>query len=204
MRGKIKQNLHIVLLVVLLILSALYMLYWGTQKRGFHVDEMYSLMDMSGNVPRRARDTVDFYNTWHDASGLYRAVSVSRDNAFSYNVKNNAFFILLHTAYSFYPDVFSIWPAIILNIVFYIGTLIVLYMLTLILIDNKYLALLPCLLWGISNAAIEVVVNIRMYTMLVFFSTLITYLIFITINQNHRKWKFWVYSSLIVGLLLGY
>jgi len=166
------------------------MVYWGTQKNGFQIDEMFSLMDMRGSGIKRPYFEEGFFNTWHVASELESTIGVTEENAFSYNLNRSEspYFNLLHTAYSFYPGVFSIWPSMVLNIIMYIGSLIVIYKLSSFFIDNKYLALLPCMLWGVSSAAINLVVFIRFYAMLTLLSLLLIYLLFKAIKNDFEKW----------------
>jgi len=178
------------LLALMIALLSAYMVYWGTQKNGFHVDEMYSLMDIRGGGINRPHYEEEFFNKWYVASELESTIGVTEENAFSYDINRpmSPFFNLLHTAYSFYPGLFSIWPSMVLNIIMYIGSLIMIYKLSSFFIDNKYLALLPGLLWGVSSAAINLVVFIRMYAMLTFFCILLTYTLFIAIKNDFGKW----------------
>jgi len=180
-----------------------YMVYWGTQKNGFMMDEMYSLMDIRGGGLIRAHFTEGFLNTWHDASELESTIVLPEENAFSYTIRHttNLFFLLLHTAYSFQPGVFSIWPAMVLNIITYIGALIVIYKLSMYFINDRYLALLPSFIWGISSAAINLVVFIRFYMMLTFLCLVLTYLIFIAIKNGFKKW--WHIAAILVIAIIG-
>jgi len=178
------------------------MVYWATQKEGFFVDEMFTLMDIRGGGLDRPYREEGFFDNWHEGVELKSTVGVSKENVFSYNgprlgVWGTLYFNILHTAYSFVPDTFIIWPAIIINILFYIGTLILLYLLSKILINDKYLAMLPCLLWGISSAAIDLVVFIRHYTMFTFFCVLLTYIAFRVILKESQKWYDWVVLTVI-------
>jgi len=195
LRDKIKQNLPVICLVVMILVLSFYMIYWGTQKGGFHVDEMYTFMQIKGDGQTRIFRQHTFYNVWHDAADMEAFITIAPEDAFSFaRVTRNGshpplYFYLLHIVYSFFPGVFTIWPHIFFNLAFYIGTIIALYCLSKLLISDKYLALLPPLLWGISSAAIEFLVFMRMYMMMTFACVLFMYFAYAAITKEERSWK---------------
>jgi len=182
------------------------MIFWGTQKGGFHIDEMFSLMEIRGGGLGIPLVDEGFFGVWHYAQDLRYTVGVNRENAFTYNSPNirllHPYYILLHTAYSFAPDVFSIWPGIILNILLYIGTIIILFLLGKMLITNKYLALLPSFIWGVSSAAIDTVVLLRMYSLFTFFCVLFTYVVIKTITKDPPRFVDW--AILVIVSVMGF
>jgi len=203
MKTILKRNSHILLFISIIIALSAYMVYWGTQKNGFHIDEMYSLMDVRGGGLNRPHYTQGFYDTWFDASELESTIVVTEENAFTYSIRRprHPFFILLHTAYSFYPGVFSVWPSVVMNIILFIAALIVLYKLSLLFIDNKHLALLPPLVWGVSSAAINLVVFIRHYMLFTLLCLSLTYIVFIATKSSFSKW--WHIASILLISFLG-
>jgi len=68
-------------------------------------------------------------------------------------------------------------------------------------IKNKYMALLPSLLWGISSAAINIVVFVRFYSMLNLLCLLLTYLLFVAIKNRFSNW--WHIVAILVVSFLG-
>jgi lipopolysaccharide biosynthesis glycosyltransferase len=209
--NKIKKNKHIFLLLAVIIVLTAYMVYWGTQKNGFHIDEMFTFMQINSDGQTRPYRQSDFYNEWLTSQELLSHITISKEDAFTYrglaanSVHPQLYFYAMHTIYSFFPDTFTIWPAIALNILLYIGILILLYKFGLMLIDNKYLALLPCIVWGVSSAAIDIVVFIRMYMMLTFFCVLFAYLICRLLSRGwENKYFVFLQLSAFLGVITHY
>lgn len=204
MSNIIRKNLHIALLIAIIIGLTGYMVFWGMQKSGLHSDELFTLMDIRGaGLDRPFNIPDETLNTWFEASEFVGLQGVAEENAFAFGLRRSYIpaFVLLHIAYSFYPGVFTIWPAVILNILIFIASLIVLYNLGRLLIKDKYLALLPCLLWGVSSASINLVVFIRHYMLFAFLSILLIYLVFIAINSSFKKW--WHIPLILLTVILG-
>jgi hypothetical protein len=192
---RIKKYLPLFLLALLIALLSAYMVYWATEKIGFDGDEFLSLMDIRGSGLGRPYREPGFFNVWHNSAYFESSIGVTAENAFTFNLPRchsrdiPFYFVILHITYSFYPGVFSIWPAIVLNILLFAGTLVLLYALSFMLIKDKYLALLPVLIWGVSTAAIDLVVFIRHYMLFTFICVLITYIVFRAVMDGHFKWK---------------
>jgi len=183
------------------------MLYWGTQKMGLNGDESITFMQIKADGHSRITRQYEFYNVWHTAADLESFITINREDAFTYKrvAANGAhpplYFYLMHTIYSFFPGVFTFWPGIILNLIFYIGALIVIYLLSRLFIKDRYLALLPSLIWGVSSTAIEMVVLLRMYMMLSFFCLLFTYIAYLTVTKEQNKIKYLI--ALAAAAFLG-
>lgn len=73
---------YILLACIILAISA-YMVYWGTQKEAFHMDEMFSVMDIRGKGIDRPYKEDGFYDIWHTSSDLESTIRVAADNAFT-------------------------------------------------------------------------------------------------------------------------
>ncbi|MDR2591000.1 MAG: hypothetical protein LBC71_08470 [Oscillospiraceae bacterium] len=160
------------------------MFYWAGQKAGFHIDEIFTFMQSQGGDKGRIYFYPNIYNTWIEASDLKTHITVSSEDAFTYtrSITVNGshpplYFYAIHTVNSLFPDVFSIWPAISLNILVYLGSLIIIYKFGILFLKDRYLSLIPVIIWGMSSAAISLVVYIRMYYLLLFFCLLFTYFV---------------------------
>lgn len=115
------------------------------------------------------------------------------------------YYMILHALSSLYPNRFSIWYAGSINIFFALLTLWVLRRLIYKLTENK-----DAVIWGsiffVLSAGILVAVSfLRMYVMVMFEVTYLTYLFIKSISEK-RNWKFFVSLLIIstVGALTHY
>ena len=154
-----------------------------------------------------------YFNHWHDSDYYHNAVTVQRGERFLYDrVKYNQtldvhpplYYYLLHTICSFFPDTFSWWYAFSINIVFYIGTLIMIFAVSKKFEMNDTNALFAVLFWGISASGTNEVCFLRMYMMLTFFITCITYLNICMIQKFSVKYAAAVFILDILSFLTQY
>lgn len=181
-------------------------------KCNYHCDEIFSyglsncvIEEQTVGMP------VEEFYTYENASDPYmNYVTVHRGEGFNYkNVWKNQtndvhpplYYALLHTICSLTPDVFSKWQAGIINIVF--GYLALIYMAK--LCKKIYPDVSRFELFGMGLMAIyplmTIVVFLRMYVMVLWFITYISYLFvdFITKDKITQK----DYIKLIVISILG-
>ena len=123
-------------------------------------------------------------NEWKDGKMFHDYLTVQKGEQFRYDsVWYNQsldrhpplFYAALHTVSSFFPDVYSYWYGFALNAIYFIVAQIFLYKLMKHILKSRYLALLVCLFWGLSGAAIDLVLFIRMYCMLVMWVIMFEY-----------------------------
>ena len=126
-----KRMLTITLIVLLLLGN---LIYWGSRKEGFHIDEMFSY-EQVGNTkyPRLHHNRPDepYLNNWHDRSYYEDYLTINTDSVFDivgfYQSarKNGAhpplYLTTLGMAISaISPNHFTKWSGIALNIFLYI------------------------------------------------------------------------------------
>lgn len=192
---------------VLSILALLaYSIYIGNLKEGFHMDEMYSYgLSNSVHFSFPSRN-----NEWVNSDYFFEYVSVSLDERFAYeSVINNQindvhpplYYLILHTVSSFFPNIFSKWIGIGVNITLYIGiyTLIVAFINK--VIKKKWIALAGGLFWALSVGAASSIVFIRMYMLLTLISLILLYIIHAILIEE--EWTFIHIVSLIGTLVAG-
>lgn len=123
-------------------------------------------------------------NEWKSGEILHNYLTVQKGQQFRYDsVWYNQsldrhpplFYAVLHTVFSFFPDTFSYWIAFSLNAVCFTVSQIFLYLMMKNVLKSKYLALLVCLFWGITSVAVNLVLFIRMYCMLVMWVIMFLY-----------------------------
>ncbi len=185
------------LLVVFLIvaLQTAMMVYLGFLKSGFHVDEIWSYAHSNSFFKPYLYESLEsdskislqedgFFNKWVDSEEYFQYVTLTQGERFRYDsvfynlaksVHPPFYHVLIHTLYSFFPGGIDKWYGLSLNIFFFILCQFVLVVLSLRLTGSKTVAILSILLWGFSTSAINNVMFIRMYVLLVLFVLLFTY-----------------------------
>ena len=176
--------LEIITVAAVIILTVSNVIFWASQKEGFHVDEMFSY-EQVGNTeyskPEFDRPEEPCLNFWHSRAYYEDFLKISGDELFNISgfyesaYKNGAhpplYLVLLGMVISLVsPDHFSKWSGIVLNIVFFILTLLTLYDLAKRVFGKKKTACLAVLLSGLSVGVVSIAVFIRVYMMLTFFT----------------------------------
>lgn len=184
---KKNNGLTLILFVVIIVLQLTVILHYGQTKSGFFGDEIYSYgLANSHYVPFLDPSSVKEYGNhsgWVKSDYYTNYVEVTDNARFSYgsvyfnqaaDVHPPFYYNLLHTVCSFFPNSFSKWYGIGLNIPIFILCNIVLFCISRNLIKDDKLALLPCVLWGFSAAGISNILYIRMYLLLTLIMLLLT------------------------------
>lgn len=143
----------------------------------------------SGNiydfVLEESQSYQDYFHHWHDGEYYRDALTVQPGEQFAYDrVSYNQsldthpplYYFLLHTICSFFPNQFSWLFAFSINIVFYIGSMVLIFRIGNALGMEESRSLLASIFWGLSSAGIYEVCFLRMYMMLTFIMLYVTYL----------------------------
>lgn len=164
-----------IILVIILILQIIAIIYATSKREFYHIDEFYShgLMQY-----KRAFifENEDFKNNWHSSDYFKDYLTITDENKWDFSAiyKNQIedvhppiWYLFLRIACMFNMNNFSIWPGTILNIIFFIFSSIMLYLIGKNVFGNNCYALLLCLLNGFSIGSIETVMFVRMYQLLI-------------------------------------
>lgn len=177
-RETIANNLPIVLLTIAITCQIGLVAYLGTEKaenNGVRIDEMYSYIFANSYDGDNISQIDSYWEQWIDGNALMETITVQKGERFSYDkvYYNNSvdchpplFYALLHTICSLFPNKYTIWFGIILNMILMIIADVLIYLLTRELTNNKVISVLPVVLWGISFACMNTVLFIRMYMLL--------------------------------------
>ncbi len=113
---------------------------------------------------------------------------------------------LLHTICSFFPGTVSFWYAGVINIIFSLATLLVVYKLFELLLENHLLCNLFSLAYVLVSGILIPTAFLRMYVMAMFWVTLLSYLFVKETGKAHSGWRFYVSISMvtIAGALTHY
>ena len=203
-----KNNILLLILILLLVVNAV---FWGSQKEGFHVDEMFSY-EQVGNTeypkPEYDRPNEPCMNTWHSRDYYEDYLVIDSQEAFDISAfyqsasKNGAHPPLYLTVLGMFISVvsqnrFTKWSGIGLNIIFYIFTLIVIYDLAKRIFRKEKLAFFAVFLSGISVGIVSTIVFVRVYMILTFFT-----ISFVGVHARMLERKQRMISSIAVRISL--
>ena len=172
------------LFAVIVLIQTICIISFGIQKKGYHIDEIYSYILSNSYSADRISNDNSVWNHWIEGDEFSKFITVNEDETFSYDkvYLNNTtdahpplFYYLLHTVCSFFPNTFSKWYGLSINIVFFILIQIVLYRFSKDLFGDSIWCLLPVAIYGGMKAAFDPVLFIRMYVMLAFFTIFLAY-----------------------------
>lgn len=161
------------LLVVLIVVQALLIIYYGNEKQGFIMDEYYTWMSAN------SYDNPEFkvpIGHWTDTEFLKEYFTVQEGEQFAYpavwnNLKADVhpplYSWVLHTICSFFTNYLSKWFGLCLNLAYAILISILVYLTAKDITGNCYVGLAATLLYSLSNWAISSAMYIRMYQQLV-------------------------------------
>ncbi|MCD8095691.1 MAG: hypothetical protein LUE12_06130 [Ruminococcus sp.] len=183
----------VVLLILIILLQSIYTVYFFINvKNGFHSDEMWSYgLSNSYYLPSvYVEGDINYnnkkvnFNEWISGEFFNDYLTVQEGEQFSYaSVYYNQtqdrhpplYYFLLHTVCSFFPDSFSFYFGLFLNLIFLALTQVFLYKLSKILLKQKYIALIPCVLYGAGTGALSTFIFIRQYALVAALLTMYTY-----------------------------
>ena len=126
-----KRNLSFVVIMAVLLLGQLALLfYYGNQKAGFHEDELYTFYSTNKTAGLFVND-----RQWAQQEELRNDFVVLPGEQFRYNVVKQMqswdvhppiYYYIFHTACSLFPDVFSKWLGIGVNMIAFVGSFLLL------------------------------------------------------------------------------
>lgn len=168
---------EIIIVTIAIILQTIVYVICGIGKSYIHMDEAYSL-GLASYDKVELQDAPDFYNTWHTGKYYEDYLAVQEDEVGQYaqvyeNQKNDVhpplYYLILRFAMGFTKGHFSVWSGIVINIMFFAGITIFMYLiLKKLLKGQKYAnekAIALALLSSMTLASLTNVIYIRMYAL---------------------------------------
>jgi len=183
---------HGAALLAIVIISTVFF-GWSATKSGFFIDEIYSYgLSNSDFEPFINKTTGGTYpETIITRDGLLSYVTIDEDEGFDvdsvfYNQKKDVhpplYYLFLNAASSLVPGVFSKWCGLLLNYVFFILTLCLIYRICEKLFDDRRVSVGVMLLYGLSAIGLSTALMVRMYSLSTLLTVLLAYL-----ALSHRK-----------------
>lgn len=195
-------------LYILIIVQTLLLLYVGMQKEEMHIDEAYSLILSNSYGADRISNASEVWDNWVDGSVFIKFLQVEPGEQFAYDkvFYNNSldahppfFYMILHTVYSFFPGQYTIWLALMINIVCIVLTQILLYQFAKEIMKDPLWALVPVAIYGGTQAFFDTSLFVRMYALLTLLTMLLIRLHYHLIKDLENK-KYYLYCFLITFL----
>ena len=170
-------------------------LFFCGKKEGFYIDELWSYGLANSTETPFLQDKYGYMENWHEPSFYREYLTVAPEETFSFGaVYNNQeqdvhpplFYFFLHAVCSCFPERFSKWYGLAINLFFFAGTLAALYWLCGML-SRKADRFLPLVIYGVSAGALSCVIYIRMYMMLTFFAVVFAALIYRAMTSEGKE-----------------
>lgn len=209
------KHVEIIMVMILLLIQIVFMLWFCEKKENFYMDEIWTYGLSNSNYEPFINWRSDYVGTWHSPDYYLDYLETHEQTRFNYrsvfynqtqDVHPPLYYVLMHTVCSCFPNMFSKWFGLFLNVFLFLLSSIILYRLSRDIFPQGMLALLPNCLWGFSIGAVSTVVFIRMYMMLTLFVLLFLYAHTHYIYRNHieLRYLFFCYCVTIGGVLTQY
>ncbi len=194
------KRLCAICLSVILLLAGINFFYWAGQKEGIHCDEAYTYGLSNYEEDFFFKTYTDSTNTikWNTKEDIDRYLTTNNEHRFEYDkvyynqindVHPPLYYLIVHTISSFFPRSGSYYIGIIPNILFTLGTCVLLYLIVAFIFKKRFMALLATVFFAFSVNSVNMVIYIRMYAMLTFFTTAAVLLHFKFAENNYNFTK---------------
>lgn len=202
------------ILTAILSIQTAMLLYVSAQKQEYHIDEIYSYVISNSYDTDRISNGENIHGTWTAGEAYNDFVTVQPGEGFAYRTvyRNTStdchpplYYWLLHTLCSLFPNQFSKWFGLSLNIALYVLTALVIYRLSDELFAADRLKFLPLVMYGLSPFAVDTVLFIRMYMLQTLLAVLFT-LLNVRMLKYGITWKrlLAVWASTFLGAMTQY
>ena len=203
----------VLIFVAIILVQVLCIVILGAHKHGYHTDEVYSyLLSNSYDTDRIANSDI-VNDNWVTGEDFMEFVTVQEGEQFGYDKTyyNNTqdahpplFYFALHTICSIFPNCFSKWFGIGLNLFFFVVMQIMLYILSSSFLGSNLWGIIPPVLYGSVEICMDTVIFIRMYMMLTMF-TVALFLLHYRMLEGKVKFQYlWCYIITFLGIFTQY
>ena len=211
---KLSRVAVIIILSLIIITQFCVRIFAGAQKEYYHMDEMYSY----GLMNYKQVSIVDDENLmgeWHSPEYFRDYISISSEESGDWSpvytnqvndVHPPLFYLLLRIFASMTIDGFSKWTGIILNMIIWIGSAILVFFITRRMTRDDRLALIVTFFAGLTAAALNTTIYIRMYELAALNILIITHVALWLLDKKKIEWKHSaiIIPALVTGILTHY
>ena len=201
------------LLILLLLFEIFLVVFLGSKKAGFYIDEIYSYGLSNSYYAPFLRDIDNWRDNWQENDVFEDYLAVNKRDAFRFDsvfynqskdVNPPLFYCVIHLICSLSQGIFSKWQGLIVNLIFLIFTIVILYYIAIDIFENQWEALLIVAIYGLSAGTLSAALYIRMY-MLLTLLCVCDGLVHAKLYDNNRKRKLLVlYLVTVTGFFVHY
>ena len=201
------------IIAAVILVQVLCIVILGIHKQGYHIDEIYSyLLSNSYDTDRIANSNI-VNDNWVTGNDFMEFVTVQNGEQFAYSKTyyNNSmdahpplFYFALHTICSFFPNTFSKWFGIGLNLFCFVVMQIMLYILSSKFLGSKLWGIIPPSLYGSFEICMDTAIFIRMYMMLTMFTIALFLLHYRMVEGTVKLPYVWCYIITFLGVFTQY
>lgn len=211
--NKKKNYMKQAVLGVIILLQICVLIYCFTvKKKNYHSDELFSYGLANSyyqpflNANDHAGLEVINNNQWLPGNVINDYLSVDEEHRFAYDsvYYNNSkdvhppfYYMVLHTICSFFPDVYTEWFGFGLNLVLFVLSQMLIYLIVKKMTNMEFPALMAVILYGFNQGGIDTYIFIRMYAMSTFFLLMCIYLHVLLLKSEKKKNKIMVCLCLV-------
>lgn len=199
-------------LLLICLVQLFFLAYFGKQKSFLMCDELFTYTS-SNNAEIQAFDMP--LNEWLDGDWYLSQGAAMEGHTFEYSIpyRNQAadvhppvYYFLMHTLSSMVPGRIVFGFGVGLNIFFMLGCTILLYLVTKEIFQSKGIGILTAGLFGFTYGACNMILFIRMYTVVAFLILAHVYVYLWLLEERKLTWKTWIVfgMTLILGVLTHY
>ena len=194
----------IITLIVICVLQLALSVFFGSKKNYLFFDEVFSYPAANCLYEE---DAVFAENEWMNEKWFDNFMSADAGHRFDYSIPYEnqkrdvhppLFYFLLHTTSSMIPEQFSYWSGLSVNIVLYLASAVLLYLLVKEIFKSKINGLLLAFLYAVSFGGLNTMVYIRMYMLLTFMTLLHAYVYL----KYFEKDKIGMKDGVLLGITL--
>ena len=211
--SRLRRILPLPVVLILVLAVSLHFCLW---KSGMFIDEIYTFgLSNSHNMPfigngehdrieEQLITRADFqdYLTVTDSEPAFDAVSVYTNQV--QDVHPPLHYWIINFCSSLARGQFSKWIGLIPDLIIQAGTLVLLYLLGIELFHDRRIAALTALLFGLSQAGLSIVLMIRMYVLMCFWTVLLALLIAKELRAPGLKKEIGIGLCIFAGLMTQY
>lgn len=209
-----RQKVLLIGLLVIMMTAFLFVLYFANRKAGFHEDEYYSYYSTNYSQGWSVPD-----GEWLERENYENEFMVLLNERFQYGLVKEVqswdvhppmYYWVLHTVCSFWPEVFTKWQGLTVNIICYLLSIVLVFLCGNLLYRDSskwYFTLVCCAAFAFSPAMLSSVMFIRMYSLLSMWILLSLFLHILAVKRgNFLEWKVLLPAMVVVycGFLTHY
>ena len=207
-----KTKRQVLPLILLLVCILAVSLFYGAQKSGMFIDEVYTfglsngyytpfITDLLEADPILTRQEMTDYLTVSDGDAFcFGSVWYNQTQ----DVHPPLHYLLIHGISSLFPGSYSKWIGVIPNILLLLAVCVMLYRMALRSFRDRRIALLCAALYGLSSIAVSTAIMVRMYMLLTFLTVMLAWWVLCILQEPRRRHFILAGVTIVLGLLTQY